>query len=412
MDTLSRRELFKKYSYGLVNTDDIDELQNLFDYASGIIVKDSDLAEKYETTVSARNGNTYIKACYKQDDYNETQREKLKGMYEETNQYYRWLLDDYNIDPLISRTAEDYDILKSINTTDSQGKALLLDWQEELFIKCYKEALFYWNNVTRTKSFKGEDMYRQFSEVYLLFVTIQRYITYRMKHQFDVDTFNKFQCKNYFISNGVDYFDSLPLAYQRRIIKLLNDLQRDKGDDNIFNYIKDILMVKNIEIYRYVLAKHQPTKENPKGELIFYKVPYDEELNVDLNESYTFEEMTENDPYWRASKDEVLCQNFNIIDTKYISMEYIVNMIKNGRSLSYFMYLLNEAMINDKNANNKSSLNFLDKNISDNSINLYDAMMALFSLFYTYIKNDQFDDDSEPADKIDRDADGIISEIY
>ena len=42
MDTLSRRELFKKYSYGLINTDDIDELQNLFDYASGVVVKDSD----------------------------------------------------------------------------------------------------------------------------------------------------------------------------------------------------------------------------------------------------------------------------------------------------------------------------------------------------------------------------------
>jgi hypothetical protein len=408
MDTLSRRELFKKYSYGLVNTDDIDELQNIFDYASGIIVKDSDMADKYETTVSVRNGNTYVKACYKQDDYTDAQREKLKGMYEESNQYYRWLLDEYNIDPLTSRTAEDYDILKSISATDSNGKALLTEYQEELFIRCYKEALHYWNNVTRTKSFKNEEMYRQFSEVYLLFMAIQRYITYRMKSQFDVDTFNKFQCKNYFISNGVDYFDSLPLNYQRRLIKLLNDMQRDKGDDTVFNYIKDVLMVNNLDIYKYVLAKHQPTKDS-KGDLVFYKVPYDEELNTDKNEVYSFESITEDDPYWRASKDEVLYQTFNTLDTKYISIEYVVDMIKNGKALSYFMYLLNDSMLKDIEAGDKTSLRFFDKNISSNSIKLYDAMMALYSLFYTYIKNDHFD--GEPADKIDQDGDGVTTSM-
>ena len=403
MDTLSRRELFKKYSYGLVNTDDIDELQNLFDYASGVIVKDEELANRYETAISARNGNTYVKACYRQDNYKEAQREKLKGMYEESNQYYRWLLDDYNIDPLISRTAEDYEILKSINTTDKNGRVLLTDWQEELFIKCYNEALTYWNNVTRTKSFKNEDSYRQFTEVYLLFMAIQRYVTYRMKSQFDVDTFTKFQCKNYFISNGVDYFDSLPLEYQRRLIKLLNDIQRDKGDDKAFDYIKDILQVNNLYIYKYVLTKTQPTKTS-KGDLQFYKVPYDEELNTDTNEVYTFESITEDDPYWRASKDEVLYQTFNTLDTKYISVEYIVDMIKNGKALSYFMYLLNDEMISNREAENKSSLRFLDKNISSNPINLYDSLIALYSLFYTYIKNDQFD--AEPADSIDSDGDG------
>lgn len=400
MDVLSRRELFKKYSYDLINTDDIEELQNLFEYASGVVIKDEDMANKYETDLSARNSNIYIKACYKQDDYTENQREKLKGMYEETNKYYRWLLNEYNIDPLVSRTAEDYSILTSINKYDNNNIAVLKGYQEELFLKCYKESLFYWNNVTRTKSFQNDDLFRGFSEVYLLFSAIQKYISYRMKNQFDVDTFTKFQCKNYFISNGVDYFDDLPLIFQRRLIKLLNDLQRDKGDDTIFKYIKEILAINNLNIYRYTLAKVQDK------DLIFYKIPYEEELNTSKNETYTFEEITENDPYWRASKDEVLYQTFNILDTKYISIEYVVDLIKNGKMLSYFMYLLNDSMLQNKKDNLNTSLKFINTNISTNPIKLYDAIMALYSLFYTYIKNDNFSDLNNPADKIDKDGDG------
>lgn len=62
MDTLSRRELFKKYSYGLVNSEDIDELQSIFDYASGLIVKDEELANQYETEVTENNANKYVQA--------------------------------------------------------------------------------------------------------------------------------------------------------------------------------------------------------------------------------------------------------------------------------------------------------------------------------------------------------------
>jgi len=412
MDTLSRRELFKKYSYGLVNTNDIDELQNLFDYCSGLILKNDDLATKNETSTSARNSNIYIKACLKQDEYNETQRENLKVKYIESNKYYNWLLKTYNIDPLKSRLAEDFDILMSVNTTDDNGKSLLTEQQLDLFIKCYKEALFYWNNVTRTKSFKAEDMFREFSEVYLIFMAISRYITNRMKDQFNVDTFSKYQCKNYFISNGVDYFDMLPLNYQRRLIKLLNDLQRDKGDDKVFDYIKQVLMTNNINLYKYSLVKYNPTKDKPEGDLYFYKTPYNEELNTDINPNFTFEEITEDDPYWRASKNEILCQRFNSLDTKYISIEYIVNIIKNSKSLSYFMYLLNEAILDDANNNLKTSLRFFNKNITSKAIDLYDAMLAIFSLYYTYIKNDDFT--GEPADKIDPegDGDGYINNIH
>lgn len=402
----NRRELFKKYSYELINTNDIEELQNLLDYCSGLIIKNSQLGDSYETKVSAKNSNTYIKACYKQDEYTNSQRDVIKKMYQESNKYYKYLLDNYNIDPLISRTAEDYDILTSVSKYRENGSSTLESYQEDLFLKCYDKAKNYWNNVTRNKSFQSEDAYRNFTELYLIFVAIQKYITERMINQFDVDTFTKFQCKNYFISNGVDYFDDLPIYYQKKLIKLLNDLQRNKGDDKIFDYIKMILSTKNLNIYKYILAK---TENNTN--LHFYKTPYDEELNTDTNEKYTFENITENDPYWRASKNEVLYQTFNTLDTKYISIEYVVDILKNSYLFSYFMYLLNDLMLNIKNKGQETSLQFLDNSISGSKIRLYDAIIALFSLFYVYITNDEVDGDI--INKVTDDkGNSLIKNIY
>ena len=389
---INRRELFKRYSTEFVNSNDLEELQNIFDYASGLIIKNQPLADACETEISLKNSNTYLKAYKKQDLYNDVQREQIKKMYVESNKYYKQLLDNYGIDPYISRMADDYDALTSITRFDN-GNLTLTEHQENLFLKCYKDAVFYYNNVTRTKSFKGEDVFREFSEVYLIFIAIQKYITERMKDQFNVDTFNKYQCKNYFISNGVDYFDIMPLYYQKRLIKLLNDLQRNKGTDLIFDYIKDVLATNNLNIFKYTLVK---TNDN---DLKFYKVPYDEEINPNVNEIYTFEEITNDDPYWRASKNEVLNVNFNILETKYISVEYVFNLLKNSYSLSYFTYMLNDLEILNKNNDKKSSLTFLADNISSDRINLYDGLIALYSLFLQYIKNDIYDADNIEIDE-------------
>lgn len=383
---INRRELFKRYSTEFITNNDLEEIQNIFDYASGLVIKNSQLAESYETTASMRNSDIYLKACRNQDNYTKVQREDIKKTYKETNKYYKSLLDNYNIDPYDARMAEDFEILTSV-TKYNNGKLTLEDYQENLFLSCYKNAVFYYNNVTRTKSFQNEQVFREFIEVYLIFVAIQNYITERMKDQFNVSTFNKYQCKNYFISNGVDYFDELPLFFQRRLIELLNDLQRNKGTDNIFPLIKSVLNTNNLNIYRYTLVK---TNDN---DLKFYKVPYNEEISPNENEIYSFEEITGNDPYWRSSKNEVLYQTFNTLDTKYISVEYVVDILKNSYLFSYFMYLLNDLMITTKKNGQETRLQFIDNEISGNKIRLYDAVMALFSLFFVYMTNDEKDGD-------------------
>lgn len=377
---INKRELFKRYSLEVIKTNDLEELQNIFDYCSGLIIKNSPLAEANETKISEKNADTYLKAYKGIDENNSIQREKIKNMYEESNKYYKMLLDNYNIDPYISRTADDFEILTSTNKYNN-GSLTLDTHCENLFLSCYKEALLYFNNVIRNKSFQGEDTYRDFFEVYLIFMAINRYISYRMFDQFNVDTFTKYQCKNYFISNGVDYFDDLPLVMQRRLIKLLNNLQLNKGDDIAFDLIKQVLQTDNLNIYRYTLVK------NKNNELNFYKVPYKEELNPDSNEIYSFETITSEDPYWRASKNEILAQKFNILETKYISVEYAVNILKSSYTSSYFTNMLNELEISNKDKGLITSINFKAENISGNKISLYDSFQALYCLFLIYITN-------------------------
>lgn len=365
-----RREDFQRNSTQLLNKSDIDEIQNIIDYAEGLVILNSDLADANETKIAMNNSNIYIKACMGVDDNSPKKREIIKNMYKESNKYYKMLQDTYGIDPYISRTAEDYHILLAQNKT-------LDAFQENHFKKCYYDSLKYFNEVTRTKAFIDNHLYREFSEELLIFMTIQRYINERMKDQFNPDTFSKTQCKNYFISNGVDYFDSLPLTYQRKLVKLLNDLMRNKGDDLFFGLIKQIFSMDSISICRYVLARFGNNKDDYS--LKFFKVPYEEDFDPENNEIYTFEEITKDDPYWRSSEDDILnTSNFNYLNTKYISVECTMNLIKNSYSLSYLLYMLNDIKL--KNLN----LEFKDSNISSKSIDLYDAFLALADLVFKY----------------------------
>lgn len=377
----------------------IKDIDNLIDFIKGLVIKDEEEALKNETAMSLKNSGEYISAIKGwNEDTTEYEKKYIQMNYIESNKYYKYLSDVYGIDIIEARFAKDFKILKAtINTLDKDEK--------NIFYDCYNSALLYHNKVTMTKAFKNQQFNRAFNEFLLFLMTVQRYLDKKMENFFNIDSYTKDQLKNAFISNGLDYFDSFPINYQRRTLKKLNDLIRQKGTDNAFKDILDIFSFDNIDIYKYILVKSNIIGEDEYGEnykkLYFYKCPYDEKINLTDNRSIDYYSITSNDPYWRSTESEIIKEDFNTVNSKYLSVDISMDLLKNTYQLAYFFSLLNNLECIDHSKimsiiGNRDDLtyedvekavtikdydmNFLNRNISNESISIYDAFIALVSL--------------------------------
>ena len=394
-----KEEMIRKYTpyfkYNAFTKDDIKEIENVIDYAKGLIIFDKKIADQHETMASMKNAFNYLKALTNtfsnKENVTEFERNLMIKNYEELNPYYKELYYNYGIDYSISRQSSDFKILKStINTLDKI--------QKNMFDEMYYKSVNYLQKVTYTDAFINQQYNREFYRELVIFMTIQRYINKMMDNYFNIDTYDRRRLKNGFISNGMDYFDDVPLNYQRRIYKMLNTLISNKGTNNVFQHILDIFSFKNLNIYRYPLVK----TKNSSGEedIKFFKVPIGDILNVNKHLPIDFEYIVEKDPYWRTDKEHLFDYNFNHIESKYLSIDVVIDLLTNNLQLAYFFSLLNHCEIinNSKIADymeeNKCSyqeafdksgiqdvdFSFINRNISTKNIRVYNALIALIVL--------------------------------
>ena len=351
------------YYYKAFKEIDIDEIDKIIDYARGLVIKDEDIAQSYETNESMREAEQYMASKDRDVEsfYTPYEEYVIIKNYKEKNKYYNNLKVVYNIDSYHSRKAKDYEVIKSLNKTLSVS-------EENLFLEAYKEALEYFKNVTYTPAFKNQPYERQMYNMYIINSTIHRYINKIFYGYFDVDTYGKERLKNGFISWGMDYFDDFPIEYQRRVYKSLNDMIRKKGSNDVFNLISSIFSLDSIDINKYFLAK----KEN---NLAFFKTNINNRLNIATDTEVRYDTIVDNDPYWRSSKEDIINKPFNVIETKYISVDAVINITNNSTNLAYLYSLLRQLKQNGLDID--STFSFRNSNISDTSINLYDAIIAL-----------------------------------
>lgn len=366
-------------------SENIIEIKNVIKFASNLIIFDKKTADSLETNQSLKLSSDYIDAYFSiSSNLTKDQKIKIIDNYQELNPYYIKLKKDNNIEYAIARTSNDLTILKA------NFKCLSKE-EEKLFYDCYYQALLYYKKILSTLAFSNQKNYRETEITFILFCTIQKYLTNKMEGFFNIDRYNKRDLKNSFISIGLDYFDNMPITYQRRLFKKINDIISEKGTNKCLKDIVSIFGFDNIKLYKYVLAKKfTRTKKNgnylyldPK--LIFYKVESDKELNEENCETFDYDEITENDKYWNANKSELLNTDFNYLTSEYISVDSSINFLKESSYLEYFINLLYKA----KNDNNIQELNFFNKKISNYPINIFDGFIAIFSLL---LRSNGYDD--------------------
>lgn len=355
--------------------EDKEQIQKLFEFCSNLVIIDKDLANSLETSKSNYAASEYITAYYNTSDYDEETRARVLANYEEYNDYYKALKLQYDIEPAVARESKHLTILKANSNALSQS-------EEELFYDCYYESLNYYNNVIGTKAFNFHDRYPNFTKVFLIWSAIQKYISKSMDSLFNIDTYDEKTLKNAFISLGLDYFDGMPINYKRTLLKKINDIISSKGSTECFIDIMEVFGEKTVDINNYYLVKKHVKVVDEDGNisyqpsLEFYKTPFNKKLDMDSDEYFSFEEITANDKYWKATREEILNKEFNIIKTNYLSISSAIDIYKNSLQFSYFFNFLEKAIADKKLTNT----DIYYSRISSTPFSLHHAFVALISL--------------------------------
>lgn len=368
----------KKTNWKIATEDDVREIKDILEYAEGLIIKNQQEADKNETMNSIRNSTIYISAILGLNDTSDLDRRIIIESYKEENEYYQMMKDYYGIDYVDSRNARNFKILKVLKPTLNKDDELL-------FQQCYNDTLEYYSKVIYTKAFTNQNYNFEYFRLLIINFAIQKYLTRKLGYFFNIDLYEKKRLKNAFISYGFDYFDILPLNYQRRLLKLINELVQSKGTNNDIEKLLHVFGFKNMNIYKYILSKGY--KQDNEGYLdynepylVFYKTKANDIIDFERDIMLNYDSVVEGDPFWRCDKEDILNnKDFNTITSKYMSVDLTLDIIKETMKMSYFTSFLYKM---EKEYKDKQDIDFgfVNRNISPNTISLFDAVVGLQSL--------------------------------
>ena len=170
----------------------------------------------------------------------------------------------------------------------------------------------------------------------------------------------------YFLeSYGVEYFPVIPLKYQVAIVKNLNKLIKYKSSNKNNNDIIDLFNLEGTFIYKYYLYKKAIDSGDPDNyKLEFIKVkqgePFDKYISNNIYR-FDYDDFTLQDKYWDGvykewgnSSDKTFKErlheevkdnhieytDYTVTGTKYMSVDYEVDMSKYKYQVEYFFNFL------------------------------------------------------------------------
>ena len=252
------------------------------------------------------------------------------------------------------------------------------------------------------------DNYDKFMIVFIILQAVIDFLAELPEYYIRRDIFDLRTIQYFFESNGVDYFPDIPIKYQISLVQNLNKLIKYSGTNKVIIEIASLFGFDNIEIFAYYMLKERKTdslgnyifetKPDPDGDgaipdnsknydLKFIKVPLGESIDdyiKNTNNHYDYSYLTASDKYWNgefskdAIKEQILEHEFNIIRTKYLSIDAIVELTDLTFQIPYFVNMI---MFSDIN---KDELKIRISQISNDPILISDAFILLYALMYEY----------------------------
>lgn len=274
------------------------------------------------------------------------------------------------------------------------------------FIELYYESMVYVLTTVYTDAFKGQDLYDNFITILIVFNTMNKFINAQFDYAIRKDFYDLESIKNTFLSYGLPFFEEIPMKYQTRIVKNINQLLKYKGTNRVLVDIVSLFGFQNVELFKYYLVKDFKrgannelaiNYENPRDsyDLRFAQVPLEsKDVSAALMQDYlykTYEEVVKDDPFWGGGnenefgvdeefKNEILDAEFNYVNTKYISMNTMFNMAQLSFEACYFFNLINTL----EHGGLMDEMRFTNNQIkhSGDFIKVFDAVTGLYFLIF------------------------------
>ena len=221
------------------------------------------------------------------------------------------------------------------------------------------------------------------------------------------DIFDIRSVKYFLESYGVEFFKEIPLRYQTKIVKNVNKLIKFKSSNiNLEDIIDVIITTDNIKIIKYWMFK----KRNIGKDGSFIPLDDDENDPFDLEfissgnmESYDkyikdpiyrtpYDDLTYYDKYWDGEddhsyvKDQITNKDFTIEGTKYMSIEYKVNLSEYLFEVEYFLGLILDSKVNLDDI--RINVSGIDNSVDFSLSNLFLYLCILSDCYYRLDAND------------------------
>lgn len=243
------------------------------------------------------------------------------------------------------------------------------------------------------------DYYDNIIAIFIVLITmidiiarVQEFIT--RKEIFDIRS-----CEYLFDSYGVKFFPEIPLRYQIAMVKNIHTLLKYKSTAQCMVDICSLFGFDNVKVFKYYLLKDRTvdlatgdysfTGDNEEDfTLKFVKLPLEDDIDdyIRLGSNHIdYDEITEGDPTWdggldhEAVKKEILKQEFNIVRTKYISIDTVYDIAKMSMQQSYFFNMLYDNF--EKEELLKVRIPFID---GSHQFDFADTFSFLTALSYYY----------------------------
>ena len=296
------------------------------------------------------------------------------------------------IDVYLARKASNFDPLY-VPDIDS-------DSIREMYIDKLNNNRTYVIRAVYSEAYKyNSDYYDNIMAIFIVLITlvdiisrVQEFIT--RKEIFDIRS-----CEYLFQSYGVEFFEEIPLRYQIAMVKNIHTLLKYKSSAQCMVDICSLFGFDNIKVFKYYLLKDRNidlttgdysfTGDDEKDfTLKFIKLPLEDNVNDYIrtpSNHIDYDEITDGDPTWDGGLDheevkkEILKEAFNIVRTKYISIDTIYDIAKMSAEQTYFFNMLYDNY--EKEELLKVRISFID---GSRQFDLADTFSMLTALSYYY----------------------------
>lgn len=263
-------------------------------------------------------------------------------------------IDKINL--ISARNAKNFEILKTGNISNISI--------EKRFLYNYEIAKTYiLNNYYKPRHSKDLTYYDSYIGFLIMLVTIITTVDESIKIFNYKEYYNELIIKKILQSHNLNIFDDIPLIYRAKVAHNIESLIVSKGTDEVISKILKIFGFDDIIIRKFYIVKEH--RKNSLGEFIFsyeadgitpiyndmYNIYFSQidirstNIDAEIREPENrlgYYDVTSNDIYWGGTESDedirqkLLKENFNYIDTDFISINTAYKLSDLSFEVSYF----------------------------------------------------------------------------